>query len=98
MTGGFSGLLGHCLVEWREDFARLELTIDTRHLNLSGVVHGGVLAAMLDDALGYAGIYSRALNRERNAVTLSFTASFIGQARSGILSCEARRRGGGNTI
>jgi uncharacterized protein (TIGR00369 family) len=47
---GFNVLLGYRLAEWREDFARLELALEAKHLNRSGVVHGGVLATMLDVA------------------------------------------------
>ena len=95
---GFDVLLGYRLAEWREDFARLELALEAKHLNRSGVVHGGVLATMLDVALGYAGIFSAEPGRARRAVTLSLTTSFLGQAKSGVLSCLARRRGGGKTI
>jgi len=95
---GFNVLLGYRLAEWREDFARLELALEAKHLNRSGVVHGGVLATMLDVALGYAGVFTAEPGRVRRAVTLSMTASFLGQAKSGLLSCLARRRGGGKTI
>src|SRR5260221_3895723 len=95
---GFNVLLGYRLAEWRADFARLELILEPKHLNRSGVVHGGVLATMLDVALGYAGVFSAEPRRLRRAVTLSLTTSFLGQAKSGVLNCVARRRGGGNTI
>ena len=95
---GFNVLLGYRLAEWREDFARLELVLEPKHLNRSGVVHGGVLATMLDVTLGYAGVFTAEPGRVRRAVTLSMTTSFLGQAKSGVLSCLARRRGGGKTI
>jgi uncharacterized protein (TIGR00369 family) len=95
---GFNALIGYRLAEWRTDFARLELTIDGRHLNRSGLVHGGILATMLDVALGYTGIYSDEPGRTRRAVTLTLTTSFLGQARSGTIACLARRRGGGKTV
>jgi uncharacterized protein (TIGR00369 family) len=95
---GFNVVIGYRLTEWREDFARLELTLDEKHLNRSGVVHGGVLATMLDVTLGYAGIYTGEPGRIRRAVTLTMTTSYIGQAKTGILRCIAKRRGGGKTI
>jgi uncharacterized protein (TIGR00369 family) len=94
---GFNVLLGYRLAEWRDDFARLELALEPKHLNRSGVVHGGVLATMLDVTLGYAGVFSAEPGKLRRAVTLSLT-SFLGQAKSGLLNCVARRRGGGRTI
>jgi acyl-coenzyme A thioesterase PaaI-like protein len=36
--------------------------------------------------------------RVRRAVTLSMTTSYLGQARSGLITCSAERRGGGNTV
>src|SRR5882724_3888094 len=95
---GFNVLLGYRLAEWRADFARLELALEPKHLNRSGVVHGGVLATMLDVALGYCGVYTAEPGRLRRAVTLSMTTSYLGQAKSGTLSCIARRRGGGKTV
>jgi uncharacterized protein (TIGR00369 family) len=95
---GFNTVVGYRLAEWREDFARLELTLEEKHLNRSGVVHGGVLATMLDVTLGYAGIYAAEPGRIRRAVTLTMTTSYLGQVKSGILSCVAQRRGGGKTI
>jgi uncharacterized protein (TIGR00369 family) len=95
---GFNTVIGYHLAEWREDFARLELTLEEKHLNRSGVVHGGVLATMLDVTLGYAGIYTAEPGRIRRAVTLTMTTSYLGQVKSGILSCVAQRRGGGKTI
>ncbi len=95
---GFNVLLGFRLAEWREDFARLELALEAKHLNRSGVVHGGVLATMLDVALGYAGVFTAEKGRVRRVVTLSMTTSFLGQAKTGVLNCLAHRRGGGKTI
>jgi uncharacterized protein (TIGR00369 family) len=95
---GFNVLVGYRLAEWREDYARLELDLDARHLNRSGVVHGGVLATMLDVTLGYCGIYTDEPGRTRRAVTLSMTTTYLGQAKAGTLSCVARRRGGGKTV
>jgi uncharacterized protein (TIGR00369 family) len=95
---GFNAVLGFRMVEWRADFARLEVTVEERHLNRSGLVHGGVLATLLDATLGYCGIFTDEPGRLRRAVTLSMTTSYVGQAKSGVLSCTARRRGGGKTV
>ena len=95
---GFNTLVGYRIAEWREDFARLELAIEDKHLNRSGFLHGGVLATMLDVTLGYCGIYDPDPARIRRAVTLTMTTSYLGQTKSGIVSCSATKRGGGRTI
>ena len=91
-------MMGFRIAEWRDDFARIELAVAANHLNRSGVVHGGVLATMLDVTLGYCGLYTAATKRLRRAVTLTMTTSYLGQARTGTLTCNATKRGGGNTI
>jgi uncharacterized protein (TIGR00369 family) len=95
---GFNKMLGFRLAEWRDGFARMELDIDERHLNRSGILHGGVLSTLLDATLGYCGIYPLDPNRRRRAVTLSMTTMFLGQAKSGTLVCTAERRGGCKTV
>ena len=95
---GFNKILDFRIAEWRDGFVRLEVDLAEHHLNRSGVVHGGVLAAMLDAACGYTGVHPKEDGKVRRAVTLSMTTSFTGQARSGTLICTAERRGGGNTI
>jgi uncharacterized protein (TIGR00369 family) len=96
---GFNALLGFRMAEWRNDYARLEVTIEAQHLNRSGVVHGGVLATILDATLGYAGIHpAEPGGKPRRAVTLTLTTSYVGQAKTGIVTCIAERRGGGRSV
>jgi uncharacterized protein (TIGR00369 family) len=95
---GFNVMMGFRIVEWRDGFARIELTLAEKHLNRSGVAHGGVLATMLDVTLGYCGLYTASTGRLRRAVTLTMTTTYLGQARSGTLACNATLRGGGNTV
>ena len=54
---GYHELLGMHVVEWQQNLAVVELTIEPKHLNRSGNVHGGVLASMLDSALSLAGLH-----------------------------------------
>lgn len=75
---GFNAILGFRMVEWRDGFARLEVDLAEHHLNRSGVVHGGVLATLLDAACGYTGAYPSAPGKVRRAVTLSMTTSLTG--------------------
>jgi len=95
---GFNKILDFRIAEWREGYARVEVELAEHHLNRSGLVHGGVLAALLDAACGYPGVLPGPDGLTRRAVTLSMTTSFIGQAKSGTLSCAAERRGGGKTV
>ena len=52
---GLPVLMGYRLTEWSAERAVVELVVGPQHLNRSGVLHGGVLATLLDSALGFAG-------------------------------------------
>jgi uncharacterized protein (TIGR00369 family) len=95
---GFNAELGIEIAEWREDYVRLELRLAAKHLNRAGIVHGGVLATLIDAAGGYAGVYWPIPGRVKRAVTLSMNSTFVGQASSGVISCVGRRLGGGKTV
>ena len=96
---GFADLLGYRLVRWEQDLAEIELEIGARHLNRSGVLHGGVLATLLDAACGYAGCFIGKPGRRRRGFTLSMSTQFIGTVESGAqLVCTARKTGGGKSV
>ncbi len=92
---GYHELLGMHVVEWEEGRAVVELTIEPKHLNRSGNVHGGVLASMLDSALSLAGLHCDVPGNIRRGMTLSLTTTFVGPARQGVLRATGTLRGGG---
>lgn len=92
---GYHELLGMQVVEWQPDRAVVELTIEPKHLNRSGNVHGGVLASMLDSALSLAGLHCDIPGNIRRGMTLSLTTTFVGPARQGVLRATGSVRGGG---
>lgn len=79
----FLEFLGTSLEEWRDGYVRATLELKPFHLNRAGVIHGGVLAALLDHACGFSGLYSGDPLNRRNGVTLSLTTNFTGQCSSG---------------
>ena len=96
---GFANLVSYHLSDWREGHAELSLTVEARHLNRSGVMHGGVLATLIDAACGYAGCHSTEPDPPRRAFTLSLSCNFIGSAEAGSeLTTRAARTGGGKSI
>lgn len=70
-----------------------ELRLGPHHLNSRGVVHGGVLSALLDTALGAAVI--SAIPKEHWCATTSLSVQFLEGAREGLLVATGRvlRRG-----
>lgn len=95
---GFQRLLGYRLIEWREGYATVEMTVKSVHLNRSGVLHGGVLATLLDTACGYAGCWCPHPGRRRATLTLSFTTSYTGQISSGVVRAIGQKGPGGTRI
>jgi len=98
MPGGFMQAMGFRLVEWEEGRAVFEIALGPEHLNLRGVVHGGVLMSLLDAALSWSGLYDPDPARERRCLTLSMSTSFVGQVEGGLLRATGLRRGGGRQI
>jgi len=77
---GFHNMLGYRQVSWEENEAVIELEIQADHLNLGGVIHGGVMTSLLDIAMAEAGTYCPYPGRMRKAITLSLTTTFTGSA------------------
>ena len=96
--GAFGQMLGFRVSEWRDGFVRMEMDVRPEHLNRSGVLHGGIISALLDTACGYAGTWCTKKGNVRWAVTVSLTTQFTGQARGGTLTTVGRKRGGGRKI
>ncbi|MFG6666639.1 PaaI family thioesterase [Halomonas sp. HNIBRBA4712] len=96
--GGFNDLLGLYVTEWSSERAVVELTLEAKHLNRSGNVHGGALAALMDNALSLSGLFCPVPGNARRAVTLSLSTTFVGPARQGVLRATGVLRGGGRKI
>lgn len=78
---------------WEPIFARLEadrlrlgLEVRTEHTNSRGLLHGGLIAALADNAMGLSvGVRLKAEGRppERGLVTTSLNVDFLGLAKLG---------------
>ncbi len=79
--------------------ARCRLTVDGRHTNRHGALHGGIVACMLDNAMGATGSLAVDDTGLWPMVTLSMTTNFVGPAREGDeLTATGRVTGGGRSI
>lgn len=94
----FNDLIGFKIAQWREDYVELELELQPKHLNRSGIIHGGVLATLVDVAGGYAGCFCPVPGNLRRALTLSVTTNFTGQAKDGTIRIVGQKRVGGRKI
>ena len=94
---GGSGLqraYGH-VVRVHDDRTELELTLSEQHMNRRGVLHGGVMATVLDIVCGYA--CSRAVSPDASAaiLTLSLTTHYLAPGTGGRITATGRVTGGG---
>jgi uncharacterized protein (TIGR00369 family) len=95
---GFHQVLGYRQVSWTEDEAVIELDVQACHLNMGGVLHGGVITALLDVVLAEAGTYCPYPGRVRKAITLVLNTTFTGQCSGGVIRAIGKRRAGGTRI
>lgn len=77
------------------DRTEISLTIDEHHRNRRDVLHGGILAMLLDSALGYACSRHAAEDASALVVTLSLTTNFLAPATGGTIRAIGRVAGGG---
>jgi uncharacterized protein (TIGR00369 family) len=82
----FWGYLGCELVHADEKEVILRLDAKAHHLNMIGIVHGGVLSSLLDNAMGIA---ASAYKQDPNIVTGSLNVNFLRPMKSGILEVRA---------
>lgn len=93
----FHALFGFRLLEWREGYARLAATSGPEHMNRAGVVHGGVVLALIDQAAAYAGLFCTVPGNARRGMTLSLATQFTAPVTGGGLIAEAEMIGRGQS-
>jgi uncharacterized protein (TIGR00369 family) len=99
IESGFAELIGYRLAAWREGYAEIVLELEPKHFNRLGAPHGGLLAALIDTACGYAGVHPGPDGEPRRALTLSLTVQYLAQAKPGAtLVTIGRVVGGGRRI
>ena len=81
--GGFHKSVGFSIVpaESRKGYCTVRGTVRRRHLNINGVVHGGVYATILDTAMGAAVV--TLLGDDEVTATTSLYIEFLRPSREG---------------
>lgn len=83
----FWGYLGCELVELNEHEAVVKLDVKPHHLNMLGIVHGGVTSALLDNTMGLVAIAARP-NLE--IVTSNLNIHYVSPLNGGTLEVRAQ--------
>lgn len=95
---GLMNTLGGRMTAWGPDHATIEIEVTDKVRNGIDVVHGGVMAALIDTAGAHAGIFCSEPGRIRQAMTVSLNVNLVGNIGEGVLIAKARVRKAGKTI
>jgi len=89
--------LGVRIDAWQPGHVTMSMLTSEAHANRTGVVQGGVVAALLDAAGGYAGLLDEH-GKPGQGATISLALNYLAPARIGSLRVEARMTGGGRKV
>jgi uncharacterized protein (TIGR00369 family) len=82
-----------------ESAVHMGLRLAKAHTNSRGLIHGGLIAALSDNAMGYSVAQTMGWDQSKSLVTISLAVDFIGSARIGQwLSIEPEVIRTGSTI
>ncbi len=82
------GFLGIHTLEIGTDYSLLEMSLQDKHMNLRGFVHGGSIVTLADSAAGY-GTYANLPGEAEAFTTIELKCNFIRGICDGILECRA---------
>jgi len=89
-AGGFAGRLGAAVVSSDDGSARVRFEAHDDHLNPAGTLHGGVLATLVDTAMGQA---VRSVTGDGDVpATSQLTVTYLRPGKTGPLEVTARVR------
>jgi uncharacterized protein (TIGR00369 family) len=88
--GGYAGRLGAEVVSREDGSARVRFEAREDHLNPAGTLHGGVLATLVDTAMGQA--VRSATGDDDVPATSQLTVTYLRPGRTGPLEVTARVR------
>jgi uncharacterized protein (TIGR00369 family) len=77
-----------------EKAVSLGLRLAKPHTNARGLIHGGLIASLADNAMGYT--CAQAMGRSASLVTISLSVDYVGSAEIGqwlAVECEAIKTG-----
>jgi acyl-CoA thioesterase len=96
---GFRRWLGLTYEVMEDDRAVVSLDLDEDKRNVRDVAHGGIVASLVDVAMGTAAAGGNYATRKRYVVTLELKVNYLAPARGNRLTAEAKVvRGGARTF
>ena len=98
IKGPFAIDLGMKVVDAGAGFARVRLDVQPKHLNRHEMLHGGVMACLLDTTCGLSCILDETGEVAREVVTVSLTTNFLRGVPVGTIIASGRLRSGRRTL
>ncbi|WP_299617864.1 PaaI family thioesterase [uncultured Tateyamaria sp.] len=96
---GAQTLLGYVVdITAQDGTARCILDIEAQHGNRHGSLHGGIIACMLDNAMGFAASLTGDAGGDTRFMTISMNTQFMAPARSGRVVATGSISGGGRSL
>jgi uncharacterized protein (TIGR00369 family) len=95
-VSGFLDTVGIEAASFADGAARAELRAGEQHLNPAGTVHGGVMATLVDAAMGAA--VRSTIGDDETAATVQLAIAYVRPGREGLLTVTARVRKQGEHV
>jgi 1,4-dihydroxy-2-naphthoyl-CoA hydrolase len=96
IRGTLPGLLGVEILELGDGRSRGKLTIRPDHLAPNGFLHAATVVGLADTCAGLGSV-TNLPQGGTGFTTVELKSNFVGTARDGVLTCEARLTHGGRT-
>lgn len=95
-AGTLPGVLGFEWLEIGRGLVRGRFVVEQRHMAPNGFLHAASVIALADTACGY-GCVASLPEGAMSFTTIELKTNFLGTAREGVVTCEARLTHGGRT-
>lgn len=96
---GCQQLLGYeTTIDRRDGSCTVSMDLKPQHLNRHGILHGGMVATLLDVVCGNTASQFFDAKNHAPLVTVSLTLSYVAAARGGRVTARAKATGGGASI
>ncbi len=94
--GHFPGFVGVVITSVDDELVTGWLEIEEKHLSANGFLHAAVVVTLADTLCGCGTLRSRP-EGSSGFTTIELKSNFVGTAREGAVTCEARRMHAGRT-
>ncbi len=95
---GTQTLIGYVVEVSDPEHGKCWLDVGPQHTNRHGVLHGGIAAALLDNASGTTGSLSVNPTGRRPFLTISMTTQYLAPGMPGRVTATGRVTGGGRSL